>query len=219
MVMKLLSFPCGAARQTPHLSHSLCGTLLSLPRGPLPKGHYVAPSCRLAILLTAIHARARAAISSALMPFQSHHYILTVLRHPPSLSCGSLSSSPSFVVASRPSSLALDPPRASPLLQSHNSFARVASHRHGRVRCSPLIGLVLVCGWERGGGVSGGEGGGGSRGLERVEALGGHEVVVEVTVGGGRGGHREGDGGEERAVVHVEGRDTGALLGPWDLRE
>jgi hypothetical protein len=78
---------------------------------------------------------------------------------------------------------------------------------------------VLGCGWERSGGVSGGEGGGGSGGLERVEALGGHEVVVEVTVGGDRGGHREGDGGEERAVVRVEGRDTGALLGPCDLRE
>jgi hypothetical protein len=87
------------------------------------------------------------------------------------------------------------------------------------VRRSPLLGLVLGCGWERGGGVSGREGGGGSGGLERLEALGGHEAVVEIAVGGGRGGHREGDGGKSGPLCASKEGMLGALLGPWDLQE
>jgi hypothetical protein len=222
MVMKLLSFPCGAHwSDTPPLSLSVWDSPLSIvgPTVQRPLRCDVLPSRHLADSHSHRSSSRHPVISSALALFQRHRCILAVLRHPPSLSCGSLFSSPSFAVSSRPSSLAPDPPRALPLIQSHNSFARAASSRHGQVRRSPLLRLVLGCGWERGAGISGGEGGGGSEGLERVEALGDHEAAAEVTAGGGRGGHREGDGGEERAIVRVEGGDAGGLLGPWDLWE
>jgi hypothetical protein len=48
--------------------------------------------------------------------------VLAVLRRPPPSSCGSLSSSPSSAVASRPSSLVSDLPCASPSLRNHSSI-------------------------------------------------------------------------------------------------
>lgn len=95
--------------------------------------------------------------------------------------------------------------------------------REVRVRGSPaLLGLVLGrrrVRRERRGGVGGGErrGGGGSR--EGAQALGGGahlgelggEAAAQLPPPGGRGGQRESDGGEERAVVGVEGGDAGSL--------